>query len=155
MIPYILMCSILAMVLAQAIKIPIFYFISRKWVWSMLFSTGGMPSSHSATVAALTTAVGIVEGFDSTYFIICIVFASIVMHDAAGVRRHAGFHAAVLNQLIEDFNTIVESLKNDKLRNRDNQKLKEILGHKPIEVFFGALFGIALALLLYPLHHWE
>jgi|SRR5699024_7349635 len=153
MLTYTLLLPILAMVLAQMLKIPIFFFISKKWKWSLAFSTGGMPSSHSATVSALTTAVGLVEGIQSTYFVICVVFSMIVMHDAAGVRRHAGYHAAVLNQLIQDFNQIVDTAKKAKYEKRDFQTLKEILGHKPIEVFFGALFGIGLALVIYPMYY--
>lgn len=152
MIAYPLLCAVVALVLAQAIKIPIYYFISRKWVGSLLFSTGGMPSSHTATVMSLTTSLGLTEGWDSNLFIACLVFSAIVMHDAAGVRRHAGYHAKVLNELIQDFNQLMESLKRSDFRNKDNTRLKEILGHKPIEVFFGALFGISIALCLYPIY---
>lgn len=153
MLTYMMLTPLLAIILAQTIKIPIYFLISRKWVWSLAFSTGGMPSSHTATVAALTTAVGIEEGIHSTYFVICVVFSAIVMHDAAGVRRHAGYHAAVLNQLLQDFNQVIETMKRSKVEKRDVQKLKEILGHKPIEVFFGALFGIGLAFIVYPLYY--
>lgn len=150
---YLLLAAAISLVLAQGIKIPIFFFISRKWKWSLLFSTGGMPSSHSATVAGLSTAIGFVEGWDSTFFIMSVVFSTIVMYDAAGVRRHAGYHAEVINQLIQDFNIVVESMKNPEFKNaEEKRRLKEILGHKPIEVFFGALFGIVIALVLHPFY---
>jgi acid phosphatase family membrane protein YuiD len=158
MITYTLLSPLLAMVLAQAIKIPIYFFISKKWMWSLFFSTGGMPSSHTATVIALTTAVGMAEGWDSNLFVICLVFSAIVMHDATGVRRHAGYHAQILNQLLHDFNQLLVSLKKSssgELNHYQRRKLKEILGHKPIEVFCGALFGAAIALAIYPFYFAE
>lgn len=155
MVTYALLSPVLALILAQAIKIPIYFAISKKWVWSLFFSTGGMPSSHTATVIALTTSIGMTEGWDSNMFAVCVVFSAIVMHDAAGVRRHAGYHAQVLNQLLHDFNQLLVSLKKNpgELDSHRRHKLKEILGHKPIEVIFGALFGAAVALLVYPFYY--
>lgn len=145
---YPLWSSLAGIGLAQFIKIPLHYITHRTWDWGLLFSTGGMPSSHSAAVTGLATAVGISEGFMSTYFAIAAVFAIIVMFDAAGVRRHAGKHAALLNILFEEFNLLKKELQ--LLRVKDEQekreKLKELLGHQPIEVFMGAWLGILIAL---------
>lgn len=102
-----------------------------------LWGSGGMPSSHSATVMALTTVIGIVDGFNSTVFASSFAFSIIVMYDAAGVRRAAGKQAKVLNQIIENKNINVQ------------EKLVELLGHTPIEVFVGAIFGIVAGFSLY------
>ncbi|AMA72000.1 MULTISPECIES: divergent PAP2 family protein [Aneurinibacillus] len=143
--------ALLAIGIAQGIKVPITYFAIRKWDWKLLFSTGGMPSSHSAAVTALTTAVGLIEGFGSTLFAISVIFSIIIMFDAAGVRRHAGTHAAVLNILVEDFNQLIEELKTMRVKPRRERakKLKELLGHQPSEVLVGGWLGIVQSTLLY------
>ncbi len=99
-----------------------------------------MPSSHAASVAALSTAVGMEEGFRSTMFGVTLFFSLIVMYDAAGLRRAAGRQAEVLNRLIEEHFEHPE---------RGAQKLMELLGHTPLEVLAGALLGSAGALLWY------
>jgi len=146
-----LLASLAAIFFAQFIKVPIYFIVSRKWDWSLITSTGGMPSSHSAAVTALSTGVALDHGLDSSIFAISAVFAIITMFDATGVRRHAGEQATVLNQLVIDFNKFVEEAKVwPKKADQDKQKkLKELLGHQPIEVFFGGLTGILLALLLH------
>jgi acid phosphatase family membrane protein YuiD len=143
--------ALLAIGIAQGVKVPITYFAIRKWDWKLMFSTGGMPSSHSAAVTALATAVGLVEGFGSTLFAISAIFAVIIMFDAAGVRRHAGTHAAVLNILMEDFNQLIEELKTMRVKPRREraEKLKELLGHQPSEVLVGGWLGIIQSILLY------
>lgn len=148
-----LWAALAAIVFAQFIKIPIKWIVEREFTVSIAFSTGGMPSSHSAAVTALTTAVGIVEGVTSTLFAVCCVFGVITMYDASGIRRHAGVHAAVLNQLMKDFQTLFEEGRewNKKGGKEKRDDLKELLGHEPIEVFFGALTGILIAFLIYPL----
>ncbi|RXT05749.1 divergent PAP2 family protein [Ammoniphilus sp. CFH 90114] len=145
---YPLWASLAGITLAQAIKIPLHFFTHRTWKWGLLFSTGGMPSSHSAAVTALATAVGMTEGFGSTYFAIATIFAVIIMFDAAGVRRHAGEHAALLNILLDDFHLIKEELKlfRTGAQQEKREKLKELLGHKPIEVLIGGALGILIAL---------
>ncbi len=145
---YPLWASLAGITLAQAIKIPLHFFTSRTWKWGLLFSTGGMPSSHSAAVTSLATAVGITEGFGSTYFAIAVIFAVIVMFDAAGVRRHAGQHAALLNILLDDFHLIKEELKlfRTGAEQQKREKLKELLGHQPIEVLIGGSLGVVIAL---------
>jgi acid phosphatase family membrane protein YuiD len=136
---------------AQFVKVPIQYIATRKIDWSLLTSTGGMPSSHSAAVTALATAIGIEQGMDSPIFAVATIFAIIVMFDATGVRRHAGEQATVLNKLVTDFHKFVEEALHwqEKAEQEKRKELKELLGHQPIEVFFGGLTGILLTLLLY------
>ncbi|RSK28421.1 divergent PAP2 family protein [Bacillus sp. HMF5848] len=139
---------------AQFIKVPIQFFATRKIDWSLLTSTGGMPSSHSAAVTAVTTGIALQEGLDSSIFAVSTVFAIIVMFDATGVRRHAGEQATVLNKLVDDFNYFLEEAKMwpKKPEQEKRKELKELLGHQPIEVFFGGLQGILLTLLLHYLY---
>lgn len=145
------MAAIMGIILAQAIKIPIHYLTNRKWEFNLIFSTGGMPSSHSAATASLTTAIGITEGVTSSYFAITAVFSMIIMFDAAGVRRHAGEQAVVLNKLMDDFNLLIEEMKvlTDSDGDDKSIKLKEVLGHQPIEVLIGGIFGILVGFMTY------
>ncbi|MEC5424915.1 divergent PAP2 family protein [Virgibacillus sp. C22-A2] len=149
-----LWAALTAIVFAQVVKIPIKLFVTREFNPGLAFSTGGMPSSHSAAVAALTTGVGIVDGVTSTMFAISCVFSIIIMFDATGVRRQAGEQAVVLNQLIKDFQLFVDGAKdwNKKEEYEKRQELKELLGHQPIEVFFGGLSGVGIAFLLFQLY---
>ncbi|PTM57743.1 divergent PAP2 family protein [Desmospora activa] len=148
---YPLWASLTALTLAQFLKVPWNYTITRRWDWNWLFNTGGMPSGHTAAVTSLATAIGIWEGFGSPLFAITTILALIVMYDATGVRRHAGMQAQVLNQLAEDFAVMLSEIRHIKEKNPQETrvKLKEILGHQPIEVFMGAWFGIAIALLMF------
>lgn len=132
-----LLAGVLAAFFAQVIKFFIFTIKSRKVNFKIFTTTGGMPSSHSAGVMGLTTAVGLIEGFDSVLFAMSVGFALITMYDAAGVRRAAGKTAACLNRMMDDF------YKHDV--QAIGGKLKELLGHTPFEVIMGALFGIAFA----------
>lgn len=146
-----LWASLAAIFFAQFIKVPIQFIATRRLDWSLLTSTGGMPSSHSAAVTALSTGVALETGLDSAVFAVSAVFAIITMFDATGVRRQAGEQAIVLNQLVSDFGRLVEEAKvwQDKPEQEKRKELKELLGHKPIEVFFGGLSGIFLTLLLH------
>ncbi len=146
-----LWASLAAIFFAQFVKVPIQYIATRRIDWSLLTSTGGMPSSHSAAVTALSTGVAIETGLDSPIFAVSAIFAIITMFDATGVRRQAGEQAVVLNQLVADFNRIIEDAKDwpKKPEREKRRELKELLGHKPIEVLFGGLTGILLALLLH------
>ncbi|KGA95608.1 membrane protein [Alkalihalobacillus alcalophilus ATCC 27647 = CGMCC 1.3604] len=150
-----LWAALFAIFFAQFIKIPLAFIPTRKFDWTLFTSTGGMPSSHSAAVTAVTTAVALEYGLDSTLFAVCAIFGIIVMFDATGIRRHAGYHATVLNQLVTDFNKLVGEVKNwpQKEEEEKRKELKELLGHQPIEVFFGGLLGISLTLLLNFLIH--
>lgn len=143
--------SLLAVVVVQLLKLPIHYYISKKWNFSLLLSTGGMPSSHSAFVSALTLALGLTEGIGSPLFAISFVLAGIVIHDAIGIRREAGKHATVLNDMKEEINDIINEL--NKGKDRDirvvDKRLKELLGHEPLEVFFGILLGVVITLVAF------
>ncbi|MDQ0155329.1 acid phosphatase family membrane protein YuiD [Robertmurraya andreesenii] len=143
--------AIAAILFAQFVKVPIHFAVTGKLDWSLLTSTGGMPSSHSAAVTALTTGVALESGMQSPVFAVSALFAIITMFDATGVRRQAGEHAIVLNQLVNDFNKFIEEAKDwpQKPEQQKRKELKELLGHKPIEVFFGGLTGIFLALFLH------
>jgi uncharacterized protein len=147
--------SIAAIFFAQFIKVPIQFIATRKFDWSLLTSTGGMPSSHSAAVTALSTGVALEVGMNTSIFAISAVFAIITMFDATGVRRQAGEQAIVLNKLVADFNRFVDEAKGwqNKPKQVKRKELKELLGHKPIEVFFGGLTGIVLTLILHSLIH--
>lgn len=145
-----LWASLCAIFFAQFVKVPITFFATKQIDWSLLTSTGGMPSSHSAAVTALATGVALDTGLGSSTFAIAAIFATITMFDATGVRRQAGEQAIVLNQLVNDFNKFVSEAKSwpKKENEEKREELKELLGHKPIEVFFGGLTGVLLTLLL-------
>ena len=112
----------------------------EKIQWIRLFQTGGMPSSHASTVVSLVTGVFLLKGFRSVEFAIAMVFAGIVLYDATGVRQQAGKHAKAINRLVDaiEHNDGIEII---------NEKFKELLGHTPIEVFWGSVLGIAVGLL--------
>ena len=110
---------------------------NKKVDLKVLVASGGMPSSHSSIVTSLMTLIGINEGFDSILFAIAFVFGMIVMYDAAGVRRAAGKQAGILNQLIYS----------NQVKVNTNEKLKELIGHTPKQVFVGALWGIVLGII--------
>ncbi|WP_018112238.1 divergent PAP2 family protein [Thermus igniterrae] len=132
--------ALLANLLAQTLKLFIYYVLEGRFQWERFLETGGMPSSHSATVSALAIGVGLQEGFGSTLFAVAAVFALIVMYDATGIRRAAGLHAQLLNQLVQELQKVLE-------KGPAPEPLKELLGHTYLEVLVGALLGAAVALL--------
>ena len=132
--------AVFAWAVAQTIKFAIDFSKTKKINYSLLYSTGGMPSSHTAFVIAMTTAVGLRNGFDTSIFALCCVFSMVIMYDAAGVRRAAGKQAEIINQLVEAIENT--GIKMDK-------KLKELLGHSPIEVAAGAVLGIVIAVAVF------
>lgn len=132
---------LLSMFAAQIYKLVSTFFIQKKIVWSRLWETGGMPSSHSSSVIALATAIAITEGMNSTAFAISAVFSVIVMYDAAGIRKAAGDHAGIINQLTDFFTTVFE-------KKFHNERLKTLLGHSKSEVFAGAILGFLVSFLL-------
>jgi len=136
----ILMSAGLSWGLAQIIKTIIHLILTKKFVAERLIGSGGMPSCHSATVCALTTSVIINEGINSPFFAIAAILSIIVMYDAMGVRRETGIQARVLNELTEVIEKMGSDLSND-------EKLKEFVGHTPIQVFVGAVLGIIIALI--------
>ncbi|XMB86892.1 divergent PAP2 family protein [Mycoplasmatota bacterium WC44] len=138
---YVLELSVISMMIAQMIKLFTKYFVSGEWDFSVLLSTGGMPSSHTALVTTLSLTLGLILGFDSFEFAISFVFGAVTIHDAMGIRYEAGKHASILNRIKED----IEYIMNKK--DMYEEKFKELLGHKPIEVFGGFVLGIAIALI--------
>ncbi|MGC8903667.1 divergent PAP2 family protein [Thermus sp.] len=134
--------ALLANLLAQTTKLFLYYRLEGRFQWERFLETGGMPSSHSATVSALAVSVGLREGFDSALFAVAAVFALIVMYDATGIRRAAGLHAQLLNQLVQELQRLVE-------RGFAQEPLKELLGHTYLEVLVGALLGLLVALCAY------
>lgn len=143
--------GVFAIIFAQILKIPINFIFSKKVDWSLLTSTGGMPSSHSAAVTSIATAVGIEAGFDSVTFAVAAMLAGIVMYDASHVRYQAGQHAAVLNELRHDLRMFFDEIKRwpDMNEQERIEDLKTLLGHKKSEVFIGGLAGIVLAVIWY------
>jgi acid phosphatase family membrane protein YuiD len=136
---FVLWTALSAWVLAQILKTPVHYLRTRKWDWALLLRAGGMPSSHSALVAAAAHAVGLYFGFDTPLFGVAVVLAVIVIYDATGVRRQAGKHA-------ERINAIIENLASGKPHWHETQEeLKEVLGHTPMEAIAGMLLGIFIA----------
>lgn len=146
-----LVIALLGVIIAQVLKVPIKLIVARRLDLGLLLSNGSMPSSHSCAVAALATGVGLESGFKSTIFAVAALFAIITMFDAAGVRRQAGEQASLLNQLRKDFTIFVSEFKSwqTKEENEKQKDLKELLGHKPAEVYSGAIIGIVLALVAY------
>lgn len=107
-----------------------------------------MPSSHSSTVSCLVTSIAIRYGISSDLFAITIIFAGIVMYDAAGIRRAAGKQAGVINSLIEKIPLFIGRAQYDKHFSKEKEaKLKELLGHTPFEVMVGCILGIIIGLL--------
>ena len=146
----ILESAIVANLLAQLMKVPLHYFKHKKWDLSVLISTGGMPSSHTAFVTSLTAAVAFHMGVGSVYFAIAFCLAAVVIHDAMGIRRHAGKNAALLNKLIADLKERPNLVR--KLSEPEYQKeLKELLGHEPVETFWGLIFGVLVAVIYFQL----
>ena len=146
-----LLAALFGIIFAQFVKIPITYLVTRKVDWKLFTSTGGMPSSHSAAVTALTTAVAFETGVGSPLFAVSAIFAIIVMFDATGVRFQAGQQAIIINQMRIDFQSFVNQSKGwaHKKNEEKIEELKTLLGHKPSEVFMGALTGIVISIIIY------
>lgn len=135
----ILMAALFSWLIAQVSKTILDLVQQRRLILSRLVSSGGMPSSHSALVTGLATATGRVVGLSSASFAIAVVLASIVMYDAAGVRRAVSIQARILNQMID------EAFQGHPMAEK---RLRELIGHTPIQVFVGGLLGIGVGLLL-------
>ena len=133
-----LLAPLVAWAIAQAAKVLISSVRQRRLNLRVLAETGGMPSSHAAIVMGLTTAVGKYAGVSSAAFAIALIFSFVVMYDAAGLRRAAGRQAVILNRLVED---LVH------MRGIQEQRLRELLGHTPLEVVVGAILGIVVGLI--------
>ena len=138
----IFMASVSGWLVAQILKTIIHMWFNRKFVAERLVGSGGMPSSHSATVCALAAAAGMEYGGGSFQFAMAAVFAIVVMYDAIGVRRETGIQARVLNEMMELFTKMGKEMSVE-------DKLKEFVGHTPLQVLMWALLGILIAVLMY------
>jgi len=133
----VIIVTILCSTVAQVFKIIAKFFKTGRIDWRMLAKTGGMPSSHSCCTVGMAVSVGLIEGFDSVPFAIALCLAMIVMYDAAGLRRTVGLQAKVLNQMMEEIFSEHPHLSPN--------RIKEFLGHTPVEVFAGAVLGSVIA----------
>ena len=132
--------GLLAWFLAQLIKVVLDLALLGKMEWQRFFSSGGMPSSHSALVVAATTAIGMTDGFGGTVFALAVILSAVVMYDACNVRRSAGDTARLVNKLLEH----MEKLTAEDLAGN----LREVMGHTPLQVLMGALLGLGVGLLV-------
>ena len=128
---------------AQILKTIIFLLVNKKFQLERLFGDGGMPSGHSATVSAMALLTGYECGFNSALFAVATIVAIVVMHDAMGVRLETGKQAKVINEMTE----FLEKLSGTDLSNEE--KLKEFVGHTPLQVVMGSILGIIVALVLH------
>jgi hypothetical protein len=132
--------AFISWIIAQVLKVLLNTWATHRVDFSRLVDSGGMPSSHTALVAGLSTSVGITQGWHSYVFAVVLCFSLIVIYDATNLRRSAGNHAEVLNELV------AQLLKGRILRSEFvYPRLRELLGHNPFEVFVGALLGIGIA----------
>lgn len=134
----ILISAVTGWCVAQVLKTLIHLFFTKKFVAERLVGSGGMPSSHSATVCALATSACIQYGAQSFEFAVALILAIIVMYDAMGVRRETGIQARILNEMMTVFADMGSDMS-------PQDKLKEFVGHSPLQVAVGALLGIAIA----------
>lgn len=133
-------CGLLAWFLAQLIKVMLDLVLLGRLDVRRFFSSGGMPSSHSALVVACTAAIGKLTGIQGPLFALAVILSAVVMYDACNVRRSAGDTARLVNKLLEH----MEQLTAEDLA--DN--LKEVMGHTPLQVLMGALLGLGVGLLV-------
>ncbi|CAK0787965.1 hypothetical protein CVIRNUC_011187 [Coccomyxa viridis] len=128
--------AVLAFVIAQTLKLFTYWYSERRWDFTRLIGSGGMPSSHTGCVVGLTTAIGVIRGTGSEAFAVGLVFSIVVMYDASGVRLHAGRQASVLNMIITE-------LPPDHPVS-DTRPLRDSLGHTPLQVAVGAMLGMVV-----------
>ncbi len=142
---FMLMTSVIGWFTAQVLKTAIDAYFNKGIHWERMTGSGGMPSSHSSTVVALTTAAGIQYGLGSAIFAICFILSCVVMYDAMGVRRETGKQAVILNKILVDnpFNWTGEEFE---------KKLKEYVGHTPLQVLAGAILGFLVSCAMAPFY---
>lgn len=133
----VLIAALMSAFIAQLLKLFFYYINNTKINFKILTETGGMPSSHSSFVVAVSTSVALIDGYWSTQFAIALCFAMVVMYDAAGLRRSAGKMAAVLNKIVDEVYS--------KTERHTSERLIELLGHTPIEVIMGAILGVVVS----------
>ena len=134
-----LLASVTGWFVAQALKIPTYWLIDRQWIWKRFFGSGGMPSSHTASMIALSMVIGFTEGFATPLFALSAMITSVVMYDATGVRRETGTQAVLINEIIK--HVIVDG------KPITNEELKELVGHTPLEVLGGKVVGLVVGAL--------
>lgn len=132
----VLYAALLSWFIAQTIKVIITMLIEKEFKFERFHGSGGMPSSHTSTIVAASTAIGLTLGFETPMYALSLIMAFIVMYDASGVRRSVGKQAKLLNDIIEDL------FEHKQLQ---EERLKELVGHKPTEVFVGAILGVIVA----------
>lgn len=132
----IVLTAALAWVIAQSIKVILRLVNKHVFDWRLLFSSGGFPSAHSAFVTAISAQIGFLEGVQSSIFALSFGFWCVVVYDSFGVRRAVGIQAQVLNRIQEEVADVT---------GETFIPIKEILGHTPIQVFFGVLLGLFIA----------
>ena len=140
----VVLAAIFGWCVAQVSKCIIYMIINKRFTLERMVGGGGMPSSHSATVCALCTAVGMTEGGGSTLFAVCVAFSFIVMYDAMNVRLETGKQGKVINDMLEVFKSMDLKFMMDKDISPE-KKLKELVGHTPLQVLVGAIVGIVVA----------
>ena len=132
----VLMTAMAAWLIGQFAKLPGYYLFHRKWKWAIIFSPGGFPSSHSCLMTATTLSIGLFNGFNTPIFGLAVAISMIVIYDATGVRRQAGLHAKMINEIIG------EIFAGQPI---PQKQLREVLGHTPIEAIAGIILGIMIA----------
>lgn len=137
---HVLLSALIAWGLAQGLKIPLDYLQTRRWNWALLFSAGGMPSSHAALVVAATHAIGLYVGFETPLFGVAVVVCMVVIYDATGIRRQAGIQAQKINILVDSF------LSGHPV---SDKQLREVLGHTPLEALGGFILGLVVTTLIW------
>lgn len=145
---YPLVTALLSNILAQVLKTVVYYYRTGKWDFHLVIASGGFPSSHSSTVTALSLSIGIQEGFDSAIFAVTTIFSFIVMYDACHVRYYSGKNIELTQQLVKDLREMTGLHFDDPIY---QEKLKNVLGHKFVEVIGGFVVGLAVPLILCPL----
>ncbi|MBM7561563.1 divergent PAP2 family protein [Fusibacter tunisiensis] len=132
----VLIAAFIAWFIAQFLKVLITFVIEKEFRFERLHGSGGMPSSHTSTIVAASTAIGLLEGWETPFYGLSLIMAFIVMYDASGVRRSVGKQAKIINDIIKDIY---------KHKHLEEEHLKELVGHKPTEVAVGAILGIIIA----------
>ena len=136
----IFLITMLVWILAQTIKVVLGVIKEKRFNFRWFIGTGGMPSSHAAGASALATSVGLEYGFNSPLFAVAAVFAMVTMFDAQGVRRATGYQATILNKMMDDIYWKGQI---------EEKRLKELVGHTPVQVRAGFIFGVICAMALY------
>jgi len=137
----VLITALLGWLVAQVLKVIIVRITEKRFDFRRIIGSGGMPSSHSSFVTSLSTAVAFDCGLASPLFAVCFVLSFVVMYDASGVRRETGRQAEILNDIIENFGKDAPEMF--------GKRLKELIGHSPVEVTVGAILGVIIGLLMY------